>query len=68
MPSRGEARPSKADLARQAVVRRGHPEATTKLGSTMSLVLDHLLTTALRQGLELPPRLDLEPYEGKGGV
>ena len=56
-----------------------------------SLVLDHLLTTALRQGLELPldllrllvlyplmmilqllrdlslpPRLDLEPYEGEG--
>lgn len=30
----------------------------------LSLVLDHLLTTALRQGLELPPRLDLEPYEG----
>jgi|1185.fasta_scaffold32754_2 hypothetical protein len=25
----------------------------------LSLVLDHLLTTALRQGLELPPRLDL---------
>jgi len=58
-----------------------------------SQVLDHLLTTALRQGLELPldlllllvlyplmmillllrdlslpPPLDLEPYEGKGGV
>ncbi|GAU44004.1 hypothetical protein TSUD_285580 [Trifolium subterraneum] len=25
----------------------------------LSLVLDHLLTTALRQGQELPPRLDL---------
>jgi len=24
----------------------------------LSLVMDHLLTTALRQGLELPPRLD----------
>lgn len=30
----------------------------------LSLVLDHPLTTALRQGLELPPRLDQEPYEG----
>ncbi len=30
----------------------------------LSQVLDHLLTTALRQGLELPPRLDLEPHEG----
>lgn len=25
-----------------------------------------VLTTALRQGLELPPRLDLEPDEGRG--
>ena len=35
--SRGEASPSKADLARRAVVRRGHPEATTKLGTAVDL-------------------------------
>uniref|UniRef100_A0A2N9FA10 Uncharacterized protein n=1 Tax=Fagus sylvatica TaxID=28930 RepID=A0A2N9FA10_FAGSY len=34
-PSRGEASPLKADLARRAVVRRGHPEATTKLGTAV---------------------------------
>uniref|UniRef100_A0A2N9EHI9 Uncharacterized protein n=1 Tax=Fagus sylvatica TaxID=28930 RepID=A0A2N9EHI9_FAGSY len=28
-------RPSKADLARRAVVRRGHPEVTTKLGTAV---------------------------------
>ena len=33
--SHGEASPSKADLARRAVVRRGHPEATTKLGTAV---------------------------------
>ena len=34
--------------------------------SAASFISGLVLTTALRQGLELPPRLDLEPDEGRG--